>query len=131
MCRMLFRGDAPVRQAKDDFDDADLIKPGDPIDAFPDDHVFGKEEVAPLFVVVDVPGMTVEQGKQLCAPMIKPRDALGNLDRTKPIARVRSFGAPLTALKPSMTRADLLKALIQKQPIANTAVIGDPQDVIG
>ena len=55
MCRLLFRGNAPARTGKDAFEDADMIKPGDPVDAFPDEHVFGKEEVAPLFVIVDVP----------------------------------------------------------------------------
>lgn len=131
MCRFLFRGTAPVRSGKEAFADADLIKPGDPIEAFPDGHVFGKEEVPPLFVIVDVPDMTVEEGRRLCAPMIKPLDVLGRVDLTQPIARVRSFGADTADLKATMTRAQMLRALVQKQPAENPLVIGNPIDVIG
>lgn len=131
MCRLLFRGNAPARTGKDAFEDADMIKPGDPVDAFPDEHVFGKEEVAPLFVIVDVPDMTVDEGRMLCAPMRKPLDAFGNLDRLKPIALVRSFGAAVTDLKRTMTRAELLGALVQKQPVASPLAIGTGPEVIG
>lgn len=131
MCRLLFRGNAPVRTGKDAFADADLIKPGDPIDAFPDGHVFGKDEVAPLFVIVDCPDMLVEEGKRLCAPMISPRDAQGRVDLTKPIALARSFGSDTATLKPTMTRAEVLGGLAQKQPAVNPLAIGNPVDVIG
>lgn len=131
MCRFLFRGSAPVKQGKDAFADADLIKPGDPIDAFPDGHVFGKGETAPLFVIVDVPGMSVAQGRLLCAPMVKERDALGNVDRTKPIALIRSFNITLANIKSLMTGTEFMGALVQKTPVENPLVIGDSSEVIG
>lgn len=125
MCKILVRGVAPVRKAKDDFEDAVLFKPGDLLEAVPDDHVFGAGEVPPLFFVISVPGMTVEEGNALCSPMKQETDIRGNPDWTKPLALGRALRIDVADFKATMTRAEIMAAIKTKTKPPSPFVIGD------
>lgn len=128
MCKFLLRGPLEPVLPDDPVEALKKFKPGDFVVAVPDDHVFGQGECEPLFMVLNIPGMTVEEGQRLC---VSPKNQIDSSNHIVKFAPRALINFDLSLVDDDVTKAELLDTVTINPLLENPEIIGQPDNEVG
>jgi len=82
-------------------DSRECYKRGDVVVVMPDSHIWGKEEGYPKFLVVKIPGMSIETGRKYIEQQIQG-DVMGETLDPSVVTRCRKYNVLLNSAPQTM-----------------------------